>query len=132
MSPQTRLAQDLGRRRVRRPVSPTVADPERALRNYRAQRRRAIPVLGLLALLLIGIPVAITVFPALDEVRVADVPVSWVMLWLLPYPAFSMLGGWHLRRAEAVETTRGAGEHRGTGEYRHTGEHSGGHADRDG
>lgn len=107
MSPQTRLAQARGRRHPPRHLVPApVTDTERALRNYRAQRRRAIPVLALLAALLIGIPVTLSVFPGLDRVRVFDIPVSWIMLWLLPYPALAALGGWQLRRAEAVERGR--------------------------
>ncbi|MEC3915790.1 hypothetical protein [Nocardia sp. CDC160] len=110
MSPQTRLAQARRHRRpALRPIPPPVTDLERALRSYRGQRRRAVPTLLLLCVLVFGIPVLLSVYPDLDRVRALDIPVSWLVLWLAPYPALAALGGWHLRRAERAEGDGGAG-----------------------
>jgi hypothetical protein len=79
------------------------ADLERARRIHRAQLRRAVGAVGLLAVLIIGLPVLLAAFPALDGVRVAGVPVSWLAVAVLPYPALVLLARWQLRRAEQVE-----------------------------
>jgi hypothetical protein len=103
MSPQTRLAHARRRQRGRWQLPRLDAeDVERAMRNYRLQRRRAVTALGLLLALLLGLPVLLTLWPELDRVRMLGIPVSWLAL-LLPYPLLILLGRWHLRRAEAVE-----------------------------
>jgi hypothetical protein len=103
MSPQTRLARARRRHQGRwQPPRLDADDVERAMRNHRLQRRRAVTALGLLLALLLGLPVLLALWPELDRVRVLGIPVSWPAL-LLPYPALILLGWWHLRRAEAVE-----------------------------
>jgi hypothetical protein len=107
MSPQTRLA--LHRRRVgradaswRRPkLDPAAA--ERAETFYRRQRSRAITALALLFALVFGLPVVFAALPGLDGVRLAGIPLSWLMLAALPYGAMVVLARWQLRRAEAAE-----------------------------
>src|SRR5437763_4877147 len=100
MSPQTRLAHARRRQRGRwQLLRLDAADVERAMRNYRLQRRRAVTALALLLALLLVLPVVLTLWPELDRVWVLGIPVSWLAL-LLPYPALILLGGWHLRRAE--------------------------------
>lgn len=103
-SPQTRLA--LARRRtgVRADLPHLApADLERARRMHRAQLRRALVAVALLAALIIGLPALLAVLPWLDEVRIAGVPVSWLAVAVLPYPALVLLARWQLRRAEQVE-----------------------------
>ncbi|WP_020421209.1 hypothetical protein [Amycolatopsis sp. ATCC 39116] len=104
MSPQTRLAHARRRQRGRwRPPRLEAADAERALQNYRLQRRRAVAALLLLFAVLAGLPVLFAVWPALDHARLAGVPVSWLVLAVVPYPLLIGLGHWHLRRAERAE-----------------------------
>jgi hypothetical protein len=45
-------------------------------------------------------------FPGLDEIRLLGIPVSWLSLAVLPYPALALLAGWQLRRAERAEDVR--------------------------
>lgn len=104
MSPQTRLA--LARRRHGRPWRRPQLDPlaaERAESFYRRQRARAVTALVLLFALVFGLPVVLRLLPGLDGVRLAGVPLSWLMLAVLPYPAMVLLARWQLRRAEAAE-----------------------------
>lgn len=104
MSPQTRLAHARRRQRGRwRLPRLEAAEAERALRNYRLQRRRGALALALLFGLLLGIPVVLALWPSLDHVRLLDIPVSWLAMAVLPYPALVLLGRWQLRRAERVE-----------------------------
>lgn len=103
-SPQTRLAMARRRTGVRaEPPHLAPSDIERARRVHRAQLRFAILAVGLLAALIIGIPIALAAFPRLDAVRLAGVPVSWLAVGLLPYPALVLLAGWQLRNAERTE-----------------------------
>lgn len=103
-SPQTRLAH--ARRRSRgRWRTPTLdqADAERAIALFRIQRKRAVvAVLWLFALVLL-LPVVFAVWPMLDHVRLFDIPVSWLAVVVIPFPAMVLLAGWQLRRAEKPE-----------------------------
>ena len=103
-SPQTRLA--LAGRRTGVPAAPphlAPADAERARRIHRQQLRYALTVLGLLAALLLGLPVLLAAAAELDEVRLVGIPVSWLAVAVLPYPALVVLAWWQLRRAERTE-----------------------------
>jgi hypothetical protein len=109
-SPQTRLA--LAGRRTGTPAVPPPLPPavvERARRIRRRQLRLALGVLALLALLLLGLPVALAAAPELDEVRLAGIPVSWLAVAVLPYPALALLAAWQLRRAERAERPEPSG-----------------------
>ena len=105
-SPQTRIA--LAQRRHDRPWRRPQLDPaaaERAVIFYRRQRARAITALTILFSLLFGLPLVLAVWPQLDAVRLAGIPVSWLMLAVLPYPVMALLARWLLRRSEAAEET---------------------------
>ena len=105
-SPQTRLA--LAQRRHDRPWRRPQLDPaaaERAVIFYRRQRSRAITALLLLFALLFGLPLVLATWPELDAVRLAGIPVSWLVVAVLPYPVLALLARWQLRRAEAAERT---------------------------
>ncbi|MGX7829857.1 hypothetical protein ACTG9Q_32750 [Actinokineospora sp. 24-640] len=105
-SPQTRLAH--ARRRHRTAWRPPALDPaevRRAVEVYRAQRVLAVGAIAALLLLMIGLPLVLRAHPELDEVRVLDIPVSWLALVLVPYPAMVALSWWQLRRAERAEDT---------------------------
>jgi sterol desaturase/sphingolipid hydroxylase (fatty acid hydroxylase superfamily) len=104
MSPQTRLAHS--RRRLRGRWRMPRLDPddaERAQRNYRMQRRRGIASLVLIFAMLLGLPLLLRVAPWLTELRVWAIPVSWLVLAVLPYPLMSWLAAWQLRQAERIE-----------------------------
>ncbi|WP_219412553.1 hypothetical protein [Pseudonocardia nigra] len=103
-SPQTRLARS-GRRTGVPAAAPHLApaDAERARRIHRRQLRLALGVLGLLALLLLGLPLLLAALPELDGVRLAGIPVSWLAVAVLPYPVLAGLAAWQLRRAERIE-----------------------------
>jgi O-antigen/teichoic acid export membrane protein len=83
------------------------AEAERARRVHREQLRLALVTVALLAALIIGLMVLLRVFPGLDEVRVAGVPVSWLAVAVLPYPLLNLLARWQLRGAERVERRGG-------------------------
>jgi hypothetical protein len=106
MSPQTRLAHS--RRRARARWRVPQLDPvraERAADLYRQQRARAVAPLALLFVGILGLPLVFALFPGLDHVRLLDIPVSWLALAVLPYPALTLLAHWQLRRAEQAEDT---------------------------
>jgi hypothetical protein len=103
-SPETRLA--LAGRRTGAPFVPphlAPADAERARRIHRRQLRYALTVLGLLSALLLGLPLMLAGAPALDTVRLAGIPVSWLAVAVLPFPLLALLAGWQLRKAERAE-----------------------------
>jgi hypothetical protein len=103
-SPQTRVA--LAGRRTGTPFVPphlAPADAERARRIHRRQLRYALTVLGLLSALLLGLPLVLAGAPALDTVRLAGIPVSWLAVAVLPFPLLALLAGWQLRKAERAE-----------------------------
>lgn len=107
MSPQTRLAhsrrRSLGRWRV--PQLDTEGE-SRAAELHRRQLRLAVAPLALLFAGILGLPLIFALFPALDTIRVLGIPVSWLALAVLPYPALTLLARWHLRRAEHLEDSR--------------------------
>lgn len=70
---------------------------------YRAQRRRAVGALVPLFVLLIGLPVLLDAFPGLDDIRLLSVPISWLAVVVVPFPAMVLIARWQLRRAERIE-----------------------------
>jgi hypothetical protein len=103
-SPQTRLA--LAGQRTGTPAAPpplAAATVEQARQVRRRQLGQALRVLGLLALLLLGLPLLLAAAPGLDAVRLAGIPLSWLAVAVLPYPLLALLAGWQLRRAERAE-----------------------------
>ncbi|WP_234401614.1 hypothetical protein [Thermobifida halotolerans] len=103
-SPQTRLAHLRGRARGRWRVPRLDSeDAERAAVLYRAQRRQGLIALATAVTVLLGLPMAFAAWPVLDGVRLAGIPLSWLMLAVLPYPAMALLAFWQLRRAERLE-----------------------------
>ena len=102
-SPQTRIAL-AGRHGppVRAPRL-AAAELERAEQVRRRQLRLAVtaPLAG--AAFLVGLPLLLHLAPALDRVRLLDIPVSWLAVAVLPWPVLAGLAWWQLRRAEAAE-----------------------------
>jgi hypothetical protein len=104
MSPQTRLAHV--RRRYRGPWRPATLDPVEvptAISLYRRHRVRALVAVTLLLALIIGLPLLLAALPWLDRVRLLGVPVSWLAMVAVPFPAMVALAFWHLRHAERIE-----------------------------
>jgi hypothetical protein len=81
----------------------SAADADRARVLYRRQRAAAWPALACLFGLVFGLPLVLATLPALDGVRLAGIPVSWLLLGVLPYPAMLVIAAWQLRRAERIE-----------------------------
>lgn len=107
MSPQTRLAHSRRRARGRWRVPKLDAAGEaRAAELHRRQLRLAVAPLGLLFAGILGLPLVFALFPALDTIRLLGIPLSWLALAVLPYPALTLLAGWQLRRAERTEDTQ--------------------------
>lgn len=103
-SPQTRLAH--ARRRSRGRWRVPVLDPadaERAHRLFQVQRRRAMVAVAWLFTLVLALPLVFALWPRLDHLRVSGIPVSWLAVVLIPFPAMVFLAVWQLRRAEKPE-----------------------------
>jgi FtsH-binding integral membrane protein len=79
------------------------ADVERATALYRVQRKRAMVAVALLFALVLLLPLVFAVWPALDRIYVMGVPVSWLAVVAVPFPAMVFLAIWQLRRAEGPE-----------------------------
>lgn len=103
VSPQTRLALARRARGFGRVVLAADFDAVAARRIHRRQRRLALLSMGALALLVLGLPLLLAALPALGRVRLADVPVSWLLLGAAPYPLLLLLARTHLRAAERAE-----------------------------
>ncbi|GAA1099390.1 hypothetical protein NE857_30255 [Nocardiopsis exhalans] len=103
-SPQTRIALARGNRPAHHllPV-PEPVDTEAARRLFQSQRRTAVRTVVLLAVLLFGLSGSFALFPALGEIRLAEVPVSWLLLTVGIYPVLFGLALWHVRAAERLE-----------------------------
>jgi hypothetical protein len=102
-SPQTRVA--LGDRRGPPARAPRLTPDElaRAERIRAVQLRRAVTALLAGGAFLVGLPLLLQLVPALDDVRLFDVPVSWLAVAVLPWPVLTALAWWQLRRAERAE-----------------------------
>ena len=102
-SPQTRVA--LGGRRGPPARAPRLTHDElaRAERVRAVQLRRAVTALLAGGAFLVGLPLLLQLVPALDDVRLFGVPVSWLAVAVLPWPVLTALAWWQLRRAERAE-----------------------------
>lgn len=103
-SPQTRIA--LARRhRPGQPLLPlpAPADTASARAMFARQRRLAIRTMCRLGAVLFGLSGLIAAAPALDEVRLAGFPVSWLLVGFLVYPVLVVLAAAHVRAAEHAE-----------------------------
>lgn len=103
-SPQTRIALARRHRPHPRPLPlPGPADPERARRVFVAQRRTALRTMAMLAAVLFGTSGTIALFPVLDRMTVAGVPVSWLVLATSTYPLLLLIAAVHVRAAERTD-----------------------------
>ncbi|MEV6836358.1 hypothetical protein AB0N17_17900 [Streptomyces sp. NPDC051133] len=106
VSPQTRLA--LARRSGagRHLVLPPEFDARAARRAYLRQRRLAGITALTLATLLLALPLLIATVPQLGTIRLAGIPLSWLLVGVFLYPLLLVAALVLLRRAERAERTR--------------------------
>ncbi|MBN9109306.1 MAG: hypothetical protein J0I34_11015 [Pseudonocardia sp.] len=103
-SPQTAVVLTARRGGVSSPPPRLSAtERDRAERLRRAQLRLALVGLAGLALLLVGLPILLDAVPELIRPRLFGLPVSWLAVAVLPYPALALLAWRQLRRAERLE-----------------------------
>jgi ABC-type uncharacterized transport system permease subunit len=69
----------------------------------RSQRRLALTVCSLIALLLVGTALAGAIVPRFSSARVFGIPLPWVVLGGLVYPVLIALGWYTVRSAERTE-----------------------------
>lgn len=69
----------------------------------RSQRRLAVLVCGLVAMLLVGTALLGAALPGLDRLHVFGVPLPWVVLGVLVYPVLIGLAAYAVRQAERNE-----------------------------
>ena len=69
----------------------------------REQLLLAARILGLLAVTVGSLPLVFFLAPGLDGVRVAGLPLAWLVLGVLVYPWLVVLGWRYVRRAERNE-----------------------------
>ena len=69
----------------------------------RAQLTLALRLLTVLAVLLGGLPLLFTLLPATRDVQLLGLPLPWLTLGVLVYPALVLGGAVHLRLAERHE-----------------------------
>ncbi len=69
----------------------------------RAQLTLALRMLAVLAVLLGGLPLLFALVPVTRDLQVLGLPLPWLVLGVLVYPALLIGGGVHLRLAERHE-----------------------------
>jgi len=69
----------------------------------RAQLAASLRIAGLTLAMFAPLPALFAFVPALQDLRVLGVPVSWWILGLLAYPVLYLLARLHRRNAERIE-----------------------------
>lgn len=69
----------------------------------RTQLRLGLSVVGVLVVLLAGIPLACATVPALRDASAGGIPVPWLLVAVAPHPVFLVLGILNTRQAETNE-----------------------------
>lgn len=69
----------------------------------RAQLRLALTVLALMVAALGGFPLLLTLVPSTRTMTLAGVPLPWLVLGVLVYPATWLLARGYVRQAERIE-----------------------------
>lgn len=69
----------------------------------RAQLRLALTVLGVLAAVLLGLPLLFALIPATRSLQIFGLPLPWVVLGVLLYPAMVAIAAWFDRHAGRLE-----------------------------
>lgn len=92
----------------RRPMATSLAEQTGAGELYlrgllRAQLRLALTVLGVLVLVLCGLPLLYAFVPAVREASMGGVPLAWPLLAVGLYPMMVLLASWYTKRATLLE-----------------------------
>ena len=69
----------------------------------RAQLRLALTVVGLMVLAIGGFPVLLSLVPSTQTMTVAGLPLPWLVLGVLVYPAAWLLARVYVRQSERIE-----------------------------
>jgi len=69
----------------------------------RSQLRLGVSVLAVVALILATLPLVFAWQPRLAAVRVASVPLPWLLIGVAIYPLLAAAAWWHVRAAERTE-----------------------------
>lgn len=69
----------------------------------RTQLRLGLTVLAVVVLTLAGMPLLFAAVPDLARARIGSVPLAWLVLGGLVYPALFAAAWWHVRLAERAE-----------------------------
>ena len=69
----------------------------------RRQLRLSLGVAGAFAVLLGSQPLIAWLWPRYSEVHVLGIPLPWVLLAVVAFPAMVLLGLFYVRRAEAID-----------------------------
>ena len=69
----------------------------------RSQLRLALLLLGVLALLVGGLPLLFAYLPGVRDTEVAGIPLPWLVLGALVYPVLWALGWFYIHQAERIE-----------------------------
>lgn len=69
----------------------------------RAQLRLALTVIGVVGSALGSLPLLLTLAPAARQVELFGIPVLWLVLGVIVYPALLGAGWWYVRQAERTE-----------------------------
>src|SRR5690606_20272756 len=67
------------------------------------QRRLALLVLTILAVVVLSLPLLFSSYESLAQVRLLGIPLAYLLLWVLVHPLLIGLGWFYVRRAEANE-----------------------------
>jgi uncharacterized BrkB/YihY/UPF0761 family membrane protein len=69
----------------------------------RTQLRLALLLLGVVGLLLAGLPLLFVVAPQLREVRLLGIPLPWLLLGVVVHPTLIIAGWLYCRQSERTE-----------------------------
>lgn len=92
------------RRSVRQEIDESTGIGEVYTRSLvRSQLRAAVTVLVTLLLTIGGLPIAFLVLDGLTTTTLLGVPLPWIILGVLVYPALLLIGWLYVRQAERAE-----------------------------
>ncbi len=97
------------RRRPARPVTDEIDDQTRVGQVYlrsliRAQLLLGLSTVAVVVVPLVTLPLLFGLWPAARSLRVGPVPLWWLLLGALVYPAILAVGWWYVRQAERNES----------------------------
>jgi len=69
----------------------------------RAQWRLSVSVLASTTVMIGGLPLLFLLVPATGRVQVGPIPLPWLILGVLIYPALWLIGRYYVRQSEQIE-----------------------------